>query len=142
MFNPEKILQQEKSAANDYIDNPELYKLILKLPNELALLHVDKIESGNMSDDEAVLYIKDILIKRESANTVSEISDSEIRESLVGRESEIFNYIENDLFLDQNSQIGNGMTAKVKLYQIETEKLLIPTAIKYLVTLKNTQCPR
>jgi serine/threonine-protein kinase RIO1 len=134
MFNLNRVPPQEILTAEDYIDNPLLYGLMKRLPQELVVLHANKIESENKSDEEAIIYLKDILRKRESAVTVSSISDEEVKKQLEGRESEIFEHIENDLFFDQESQIGNGMTAKVKLYEIQTETLIIPTAVKYLVT--------
>jgi serine/threonine protein kinase len=134
MFNPNKLPNLEITTAEDYVDNPALYGLLKRLPSELITFHTTKIESGNMADEEAISYIKDVLKKREAATTVSEISDSSIKKHFEGRESEIFEHIENDLFFDQESQIGSGMTAKVKLYEIETENIIVPTAVKYLVT--------
>lgn len=121
-------------TAEDYTDNPILFGLLNKLPSELATFHITKIETENLSDNEAQEYLEGILQKREDVSRVSEVSDKNIEKYFKGRELEIFSLLESTVFFDTENHLGNGMTAKVKAYLLETNEVEVPMAIKYVTT--------
>lgn len=125
---------RKPSPLEAYEDDEAIYDLLRQLPDELVSLHTSKIEDEAMSDQEAQEYLRRILEKRESAARISEVSDETLKQYFVGREAEIFRYIEEDLAVGDRNLLGSGGTAKVKAFRFETPEIEIPMAVKYLVT--------
>ena len=126
--------QFSKTAVEiaDYKDAP-YYKLLLKLPKELIVQHLQKIESEEYDDETATTYIENILAKRTEAVTKTFASTHELEE-LFHTSPEILKNIETTVFTDEDNFLGSGTTAKVKQLDVTMpsgtkEKF----AVKYVV---------
>jgi uncharacterized protein YbcI len=129
---PKMVSGKHEVTAEDYENTPAIYNLLKQLPPALIQRHAEKID--NSTDEEVVIFLKDLLKKREQSLVISEISDPELQKHFQGREKEIFSYIENDLSVGDKHLLGEGATAKVKAYYFETSEVAIPMAVKYVFT--------
>ncbi len=129
----EKYRRIRAFEVTDYEDAP-YYHLLHKLPSELASRHMQYIESEQMTDAEAGVYLENVLESRIESTTHSDISDERIRELVSGHEKELFNALETTVFNSLDNYLGTGMTAKVKAYTVAFGESSVPMAIKYVVT--------
>lgn len=131
---------EERFSINDYEGYP-YFDLIKKLPPELARFHIKHIDDEMMTDEEAINYMSDIVSARKEAVNVSEISDNNLKKLLEGSEQELFRALETTVFNNPDNYLGEGTTARVKLYQIETNdpenSKAISMAVKYILTPNN-----
>lgn len=132
-FNP----TASKVEVSDYEDEV-FYTLLKKLPVELANNCLQKIETEEMSDDDAVSYLNHIIEQRTEVSTESVISDPDAVLFFQGNEKDIYKDIETSTFTNTENHIGSGMTARIKKYEIMKDDATLSMAIKYIVTPKVT----
>ena len=123
--------------TSDYEDEP-YYQLLRKLPHELARNHMRYVESEAMTNEEISSYLGEIVNGRREAATSSVISDPAMQEVFRGEEAALFRALETTVFNDPDNYLGTGMTAKVKLYQVNNsngeQNSVTKMAIKYVTT--------
>ena len=125
--------ERDPIDIEDYFDVP-YFTTLKKLPPELAVRHLQHIESKRLDDTEAQSYLNSILEKRDEMYTETEISDQYFSQLLEGQKEEVLRLIETEILHKQGNLLGAGQTARVKSMEITqgTEQLSI--AIKYLLT--------
>lgn len=125
--------------VEDYQDAP-YYEQLKKLPEILALKCLQRIEKADMSDTEANEYVAEQVERRREAITVSVVSDEGFGERIKDGERAFFDSLEEELFDDNDKQIGHGRTAKVHECSVGKEDDEIEVAVKYLISpLQDTQ---
>lgn len=87
-----------------------------------------------MDDQEALQYLTELVQNRTESIRHSGISDEHLRDELAGHEEKLYHSLETSVFTSLDNYLGQGMTAKVKLYQLQTHERTLPLAIKYVVT--------
>lgn len=129
----EKLKSNLDFKLADY-DSEVYYPLLQKLPPELAKNHIRYIESENMTDQEAISHLNEIVANRQEAVVTSVISDERVREALTEDPTALFRTLETTVYNNLDNYLGTGMTAKVKFFEVHTGDTSVPMAIKYVVT--------
>jgi serine/threonine protein kinase len=123
--------------VSDYEDEP-YYRLLRKLPKELAKNHMRYADAQAMTNEEIANYLTEIVANRREAITVSGISDPAIQEIFKGEEAQLFHTLETTVFHNPDNYLGEGMTARVKLFDVQTTQDTkdqpLRMAIKYIIT--------
>ena len=122
-------------VVDDYSESP-FYALLKKLPSQLAANHVRYIESQGLSDAEAIEYLHDIVGARQEVLTTTVISDPAVETMLGNKVEETMRTLETTVYNSPDNYLGQGMTAKVKLFELnDTEnESSLPIAVKYVIT--------
>ncbi len=93
-------------SLEDFQDSPEVFQLLARLPQELRVTHMSKVE--DMDDQEAVEYLQSIHEKREAAARESRVSDPSLQDYFEKHADTVWNDLENDVFRNASNQIGAG----------------------------------
>jgi ABC1 atypical kinase-like domain len=120
--------QQDNEQNSITIEN-----LLNRLPQELQDRHTSVMEEQKLSEDEMVIYLREIIHRRIEAKTESVISDTSF-EQMISDKKSFFDHIETVLRHDRDAYIGNGTTALIQLLEVGdggAEKIKV--AVKYLV---------
>lgn len=122
------------ATIDDFGDMPQVQNLLHRLPPELQSVHATRIST--MDEDDAFVYMHELLEHRESAMRESVVSDEGVAPYFHAHEREIWKDLETRVFLDPENFLGSGQTAKVKKYELQDSrtKTEIPLAVKYLLT--------
>lgn len=122
-----------ETSIEDYSDAP-FYNLLERLPQELALFHLNKIIEQDLDDNSAIEYLSEIINLRREAVTSTVISDDQARELFAGHEKELFRELETTIFNQTDNILGAGTTARVKRFDLSGEEISLPMAIKYVIS--------
>jgi tRNA A-37 threonylcarbamoyl transferase component Bud32 len=129
----QKETPEEDWNISDYSDEP-FYFLLKRLPEELANLHLKKIITSDLDDDEAVSYVKEVLNNRKEAMTETLITDSQTLDFFDGNKEALLHEIETSVLSRPDNFLGAGMTAKIKQFDITKGNETLSMAVKYLLT--------
>ncbi len=131
-MNFEKTIRTSgKYDPEDYIDTP-YYQVLNKLPREIAQRHLAFIDTNGLSDDDARMYLENIVTLRNEAMTSTTISDAGLKENLGMSEKEFISQIET--VVCESPSIGGGSTAQVKFFELSKRETSLQMAVKYLLT--------
>jgi tRNA A-37 threonylcarbamoyl transferase component Bud32 len=117
----------------DYEDEA-YFKLLCRLPKELAPIHIKRIEDEAMEDIDAVRYLERVLEARQEIHTETVISDNTFSNLIEANSDDILRQIETDIFTREDNNLGAGYTAKVKRMDVGDGDTSLPVAVKYLVS--------
>ncbi len=134
---PKVAAPVEAAEIADYEDNPELHRLLARLPDELRAVHLARI--AHLEDDEATGYLLALHERRDAALRESEVSDESLKEYFNAHEEDVWRALETYVFSNTENHIGQGTTARIKRFDLgdlsdEGEEALPSVAVKYLVT--------
>ncbi|MDB5237707.1 MAG: hypothetical protein JWL88_809 [Parcubacteria group bacterium] len=121
----------------DFRDNEELYKLLIRLPSELRDSHLKRI--AHLNDEEATGYLYELHERREGALRESVVSDESLEGYFTAHQEEIWKALETRVFEDEESVVGRGTTAKITRFNMrdidpESDSAAPEVAIKYLIS--------
>ncbi len=133
VYHMENLNQNLNFKITDY-DSEIYYPLLQQMPPELAKNHIRYIEAENMTNDEAISYLNEIVTHRHEAVATTVISDEKLKETLTDDPGKLFRALETSVFSSADNYLGTGMTAKVKYFEVHAGENTIPMAIKYVVT--------
>jgi serine/threonine-protein kinase RIO1 len=125
--------KREKYSISDHTEE-SYYPLLLRLPRELLQKHLSIIEEEGLNTDEVKAYLNTVIERRSEAMTETLISDQRVQEMAAypDLKKKILEMIETSVF--QSPTIGEGQTAKIKRFEMESGDKKIPMAVKYLLT--------
>ena len=134
---PKQSKAEPLPELSDYQDNKELHTLLTRLPAELRVEHMRRIQ--HLEDDEATGYLYALHEKRGNALRESQVSDESIQPYFNEHSKEIWSALESYVFTDAGNHIGAGTTARVKRFDLSevagpNDKPMPSVAVKYLVT--------
>lgn len=133
---PPRKAEHIESEIEDFKDNEELYRLLVRIPAPLRAQHISNIE--HLSDEEATGYLYAFHERRDAALRESVVSDEELKGYFDIHKEAIWDALENHVFTDSDNLIGAGTTARIKRFDMaevgDKDEVAPILAIKYLVS--------
>lgn len=131
----ERPSQKPKEEAfpvelDDFVDRPQLYVALKRLPAAIRELHMPKVEP--MDEMDGLMYLTTIIERREKANTQFKLSDESIAKEYRGREQTLQRELETTVLNDTENFIGDGQTADVKRFTYTDGDEERRLAVKYV----------
>jgi tRNA A-37 threonylcarbamoyl transferase component Bud32 len=134
---PKSTSDTPPPELEDFKDNEELHRLLLRLPIQLRQVHMQHI--ADLHEDAATEYLYALHERRGEALRESVVNDENLRSYFDSHKEQIFKALETTLFADEESVIGRGTTAKINRLDLhamdsESSENVPEMAIKYLIT--------
>jgi serine/threonine protein kinase len=127
---------EEAYELEDFKDNEELYKLLVRIPADLRRVHMERI--AHLKDEDAIGHLYAFHERRDEALRESFVSDDGLKVYFEKHKEAIWNALETHVFTDTENLLGAGTTARIKRLEMgefeEQESDLPELAIKYLVS--------
>lgn len=127
---------QHDYDVEDYVDNETLYLLLRKLPKELQVEQMRRIDG--LEDEEAIEHLQSFHERRTEALRESVVSDETLKPYFEANKEKIWEALETTVFTDEENYLGAGTTARIKRFDLSSiaeDAAPVPElAVKYLVT--------